>query len=141
MPVRLLIIFVLARFSLYVSVDNSIVHYVQSLTDMISGAIVRFGVILIMSPIFGVPGALMCVIGVWIGQLYMKAQLAVKRERSNARSPILGHIGAAISGLGMSLISNQWDIYQFSTLRSIHSSIWSPRCIQTRIVPAHRPLY
>ncbi len=37
----------------------------------------------------------------WLGHVYMKAQLAVKRERSNARSPVIGHFGAAIAGLGM----------------------------------------
>ncbi len=42
----------------------------------------------------------MGVVGGWLGHLYMKAQLSVKRELSNAKSPVLGHIGAAIAGLG-----------------------------------------
>lgn len=60
----------------------------------------KFGAVVIMSPIFAIPGTILLVLGGWLGQVYMKAQLAVKRERSNARSPVLAHFGAAISGLG-----------------------------------------
>ncbi|KAJ3557435.1 hypothetical protein NM688_g1474 [Phlebia brevispora] len=81
------------------AVDNAIVDYIQSLTDMTSNTIVKFGAVIVMTPLFSIPGAVLCVVGVWMGQLYMKAQLAVKREQSNARSPIVGHISAAISGL------------------------------------------
>jgi hypothetical protein len=38
-------------------------------------------------------------LGGWIGRIYMKAQLSVKREMSNAKVPVLGHFGAAIAGL------------------------------------------
>jgi len=34
--------------------------------------------------------------------MYIKAQLSVKREMSNARSPVLSHFGAAIAGIGAS---------------------------------------
>ncbi|EED85726.1 predicted protein [Postia placenta Mad-698-R] len=37
--------------------------------------------------------------GGYIGHIFMKAQLSVKREMSNARAPVLGHIGSAFSGL------------------------------------------
>lgn len=67
-----------------------------------------------MSPIFVFPSVLVSVVMGWIGQIYMKAQLAVKRERSNARSPVLGHFGAAISGLGTScrttMVINTYDV-------------------------------
>jgi hypothetical protein len=42
---------------------------------------------------------LLAVIGGWCGQLYIRAQLCVKREMSNARAPVLGHFGAAIAGI------------------------------------------
>ena len=45
------------------------------------------------------PGVIITGLGVWLGQIYMKAQLAVKREMSNARAPVLGHFGAAVAGL------------------------------------------
>ena len=67
---------------------------------MTTSAIVRFGAVIVMTPIFGAPGALLVIIGIWMGNLFMKAQLAVKREMSNARAPIIGHISAAVHGLG-----------------------------------------
>lgn len=82
------------------SVDSGVVDYLHTLTAMVSGAVIKFGVVIIMSPVFGLPGALLCVVGGWLGQLFVRTQRAVKRERSNARSPILAHIGAAITGLG-----------------------------------------
>ena len=63
--------------------------------------IIRLIAVVIISPVFVFPGLLVGAIMGIVGQLYMRAQLAVKRERSNARSPVLGHFGAAISGLGM----------------------------------------
>lgn len=54
----------------------------------------------ILYRIFVVPGVVVAAIGAWCGQIYIKAQLSVKREMSNARSPVLGHFGAAIAGLG-----------------------------------------
>ncbi|KAI8986290.1 P-loop containing nucleoside triphosphate hydrolase protein [Trametes punicea] len=49
--------------------------------------------------LFTIPGAIVVVAGAWCGQVYMKAQLSVKREMSNARAPVLGHFGAAIAGV------------------------------------------
>ncbi|KAH7340934.1 hypothetical protein B0J17DRAFT_716110 [Rhizoctonia solani] len=46
------------------------------------------------SPIFTIPGAAVFVIGFWIGQIYITAQLSVKREMSNA-----ARLYSAISGL------------------------------------------
>ena len=59
----------------------------------------KFLAVVTFSPIFTIPGAVIAVIGGWCGQIYMKAQLSVKREMSNARAPVLGHFGAAIAGL------------------------------------------
>jgi ABC-type multidrug transport system fused ATPase/permease subunit len=60
---------------------------------------VKFTAVIIMTPIFVVPGFIVATLGGWCGQIYIKAQLSVKREMSNARSPVLGHFGAAIAGL------------------------------------------
>ncbi|EJD52269.1 P-loop containing nucleoside triphosphate hydrolase protein, partial [Auricularia subglabra TFB-10046 SS5] len=59
----------------------------------------RMGAIVLMSPAFVLPALLVAVIGWACGQVYMKSQLSVKREMSNARSPLLGHFGAAMAGL------------------------------------------
>jgi hypothetical protein len=60
----------------------------------------RFAAVIIITPLFALPGLVVGVIGYWCGQVYIKAQLSVKREMSNARSPVLSHFGAAITGLG-----------------------------------------
>lgn len=60
----------------------------------------RLAAVVYMSPIFVFPGILVGTLGGWCGQVYMKAQLSVKREMSNAKSPVLSHFGAAIAGLG-----------------------------------------
>ena len=59
---------------------------------------------------FVFPGLIVALLGGWCGQIYIKAQLSVKREMSNAKSPVLGHFGAAIAGLG-SYITILVDIY------------------------------
>ncbi|KAG8926193.1 hypothetical protein FRC00_003145, partial [Tulasnella sp. 408] len=46
-----------------------------------------------------VPGLVVAAVGAWLGQVYIRAQLAVKREMSNAKSPLYSHFGAAIAGL------------------------------------------
>ena len=60
----------------------------------------KFVAIVILSPAFLLPGVAALAIGGMVGQIYTKAQLSVKRETSNARSPILSHFGAAIAGIG-----------------------------------------
>ena len=59
----------------------------------------KFAAVVLMSPVFLIPGALVAIVGGWLGQIYMKAQLSVKREMSNARAPVLSHFGAAVNGI------------------------------------------
>ena len=60
----------------------------------------KMAAIVYMSPVFLVPGLIVGLLGGWFGQIYIKAQLSVKREMSNAKSPVLSHFGAAVAGLG-----------------------------------------
>lgn len=64
--------------------------------------IMKFGAVVLYTPLFLMPSILIAVGGGWLGTIYIKAQLSVKREMSNAKSPILGVLGGAISGLGES---------------------------------------
>ena len=72
--------------------------------------IMRLGAVMVFSPIFLFPGLVVAVVGSACGKIYIKAQLPVKREMSNARGPVLGHFGAAIAGLGW-LITQRRKIY------------------------------
>lgn len=62
--------------------------------------IVRFFSVVLMAPIFLVPGFIAGVLGAWIGNIYIKAQLSVKREMSKSKSPVISHFNASIAGLG-----------------------------------------
>ncbi len=50
----------------------------------------KLSAVVLMTPIFLIPGTIIATLGVWIGQIYMAAQLSVKREMSNAKAPVVG---------------------------------------------------
>lgn len=81
-------------------VDGPIARNLSALLEISLSMLVKFGAVIIFSPIFTLPGVVAFFIGGWAGQMYIKAQLSVKREMSNARSPVLSHFGAAITGIG-----------------------------------------
>ncbi|QRV86003.1 ABC transporter transmembrane region [Ceratobasidium sp. AG-Ba] len=89
-----------ARFTQDISaVDDSLPTELQNFAYMSFQLMSRFGVVIIFAPIFALPGAFVLMAGMTIGQIYMSAQLSVKREMSNARSPLFSHFGAAIAGI------------------------------------------
>jgi hypothetical protein len=51
------------------------------------------------APAFVIPGLFIGICGGLMGQIYMKAQMSVKRERSNAKSPVVAEINGAFTGL------------------------------------------
>ncbi|KAH9028054.1 hypothetical protein EDB83DRAFT_2526416 [Lactarius deliciosus] len=66
----------------------------------ISGAmLIKFIAVVYFTPAFSVPGIFIAVLGGWLGRIYMKAQIGIKREMSNAKAPVLGHFGASVAGL------------------------------------------
>lgn len=81
------------------AVDGAVPKWFGLIVEMTLQMIAEMGVVVTVSPAFILPSAVIAALGAWIGQLYMKAQLAVKRERSNAKAPVLGHFGAAFVGL------------------------------------------
>lgn len=119
------------------SVDGPIADYMGWLVDMTISMLIKFASVIVISPTFLIPGIFISVLGAWCGQIYIKAQLAVKREMSNARSPVLGHFGAAVAGLSKSLIWRSVVIWEL-TGNSIHPCIRSAGSFQTGIVQADR---
>ncbi|KAJ7148752.1 P-loop containing nucleoside triphosphate hydrolase protein [Mycena crocata] len=74
----------------------------ESLWDLISttlSQLMALVAIVLFTPLFFLPGALVGILGAWCGRIYMASQLSVKREMSNAKAPVLGHIGATLAGL------------------------------------------
>ncbi|KAK7058408.1 hypothetical protein VNI00_002042 [Paramarasmius palmivorus] len=81
------------------AVDGPVAQNLQWLSELTVMLIVKFLAVIAVTPIFLLPGGFITMLGLICGQIYIKAQLSVKREMSNARSPVLGHFGAAIAGL------------------------------------------
>ncbi|KAH9939277.1 uncharacterized protein BXZ73DRAFT_76000 [Epithele typhae] len=81
------------------SVDDIMPRNLQFVIELTIVLVIKFLAVIYFSPIFLLPGLIITVIGGWCGQIYMKAQLSVKREMSNHKAPVLGHFGAAIAGL------------------------------------------
>ncbi|KDR83059.1 hypothetical protein GALMADRAFT_238853 [Galerina marginata CBS 339.88] len=80
-------------------IDGRLQLTVNAVLDMFSGMVVNLGVIILFTPIFIFPGIAVAVLGTFMGSVYLKAQLSIKRELSNARSPVLAHFNGAIHGL------------------------------------------
>ncbi|KAG2113689.1 ABC transporter type 1, transmembrane domain-containing protein, partial [Suillus clintonianus] len=81
------------------AIDGPFAQGIGWVVELSLTMIVKLGAVVAMTPIFLVPGLFIGLLGGWIGRIYMKAQLSVKREMSNAKAPVLGHFGAAIAGL------------------------------------------
>lgn len=74
--------------------------------EMLSGVVqvtasmvIKFCAVILYSPVFLLPGIALGYVGAWIGRIYMAAQLSVKREMSNSRSPVYSHFHASVAGL------------------------------------------
>ncbi|KAK7439769.1 hypothetical protein VKT23_017344 [Stygiomarasmius scandens] len=61
--------------------------------------VLKLGAVVLFTPIFLIPGVIALAIGFWLGSMYLKAQMSVRREMSNKKAPVLGHLGSAIHGL------------------------------------------
>ncbi|KAI0741249.1 P-loop containing nucleoside triphosphate hydrolase protein [Daedaleopsis nitida] len=81
------------------TVDGDIVFTAEQLTNTTMMLIFTMGGAVFFSPIFLGPAILLALAGGLCGHIYMKAQLSVQREMSNAKAPVLGHFGAAITGI------------------------------------------
>jgi len=102
-------------------VDGPVATTFLVLSGLAVGMIVNVGVIMIFTPLFLILGFIVAALGLHLGNIYLKAQLSVKREMryalydivlfyyltaadlladSNARAPVLAHFSAAISGMG-----------------------------------------
>ncbi|KAH8997804.1 hypothetical protein EDB86DRAFT_2828663 [Lactarius hatsudake] len=54
--------------------------------DISAGMLLKFVAVVYFTPVFSVPGIAIAVLGGWLGRVYMKAQIAIKREMSNAKA-------------------------------------------------------
>jgi hypothetical protein len=71
------------------SVDSEISQYLNLLLLTSVSMLTEFCSILLITPSFTPIGLVVAIAGKWLGNVYMKAQLSVKREMSNAKAPVL----------------------------------------------------
>ncbi|ODQ52786.1 hypothetical protein SAICODRAFT_80947 [Saitoella complicata NRRL Y-17804] len=90
---------VINRFSKDVrALDSVIVQWLRMTADNVVRVVVRIASIAAIMPIFAIPAAAVTVIGYFIGEMYIKAQVAVKRIVSITESPLFSHFGDTILG-------------------------------------------
>jgi len=119
-----------------IAVDSTIPDYLNAVISMGISMIAKFIAIVVFSPVFLVPGVTVFVVGAVVGQIYIKAQLSVKREMSNARSPVLSHFGAAIAGIGAYSARLEGG-YDLIDLCSLHPRLLCPELVQARVFAPH----
>ena len=49
-------------------------------------------------------GSFITITGGWLGRVYLKAQLPIRREMSNAKAPMMSSVGTALNGLSESFL-------------------------------------
>ncbi|KAF8157929.1 multidrug resistance-associated ABC transporter [Crassisporium funariophilum] len=81
------------------AVDEPIAQAFVALVEITVAMVTRLLVVVLFTPVFVFPGVAVGALGMYLGNLYLSAQLSVKREMSNARSPLLAHFSAAIAGI------------------------------------------
>ncbi|TCD66627.1 hypothetical protein EIP91_001094 [Steccherinum ochraceum] len=81
------------------AIDGPMGQHFTDVCELTSLVIIKLLSVVLVSPVFLIPGLLVTILGGWCGQIYMRSQLSIKREMSNARAPVLSHFGAAMSGL------------------------------------------
>ncbi|CAE6385646.1 unnamed protein product [Rhizoctonia solani] len=91
---------VIARFTQDIrSVDEALPLQLESIVNITFSMFSSFFVVILFSPQFTILGIAILMGGIWIGQIYIQSQLSIKREMSNARSPLFSHFGTALAGI------------------------------------------
>lgn len=72
------------------AVDGPIANGLWWLSEMTVTMTIKCLAVVLFTPAFFLPAVMTAAIGGWIGQIYIAAQLNVKREMSNAKAPVLG---------------------------------------------------
>ncbi|PVG02126.1 hypothetical protein CPB86DRAFT_772767 [Serendipita vermifera] len=91
---------IISRFTMDIrAVDGPVSGMLADFIEITITMTVKLAAVVYMTPVFALPGLAVGALGSWLGNIYIKAQLSVKREMSNARSPVFSHFNAAIAGL------------------------------------------
>lgn len=82
------------------SIDSQFEAFAYMLMRMSLNLVALFTSAVVMAGWFAfIPGMLLAVLGGFLGFVYLKCQLCIRREMSNAKAPVMSQIGTALSGL------------------------------------------
>ncbi|PBK77153.1 hypothetical protein ARMSODRAFT_949046 [Armillaria solidipes] len=71
------------------ALDGPVTMWFMYVVEISVTMLIKFVAVVIVTPFFLFPSVIVALAGAWCGQVYIKAQLSVKREMSNAKSPVL----------------------------------------------------
>ncbi|WVF65767.1 hypothetical protein IAT40_000501 [Kwoniella sp. CBS 6097] len=81
------------------AIDGSFTETFSQVADITIGLILKFLVVIALVPFFSLPALVIGAVGGFLGEVYIHGQLSVKREMSNAKSPLFSHLSAAVNGI------------------------------------------
>ena len=61
-------------------IDGQLPQYFGAFIELALAIVIKLAGPVLFTPIFFFPGVLVLVLGVWLGNIYLKAQMSVKRE-------------------------------------------------------------
>ena len=81
------------------AVDGNFTEISANVFDTSVSMFLKFFIVIVVVPFFAIPGVTIGFVGAVLGELYIRGQLSVKREMSNAKSPLFSHFSAAVNGI------------------------------------------
>lgn len=81
------------------SIDGSFTDTFAQVADISLSLLIKFFTVVVLVPIFSLPAVIIGAVGGILGEIYIHGQLSVKREMSNAKSPLFSHFSAAVNGI------------------------------------------
>nr|XP_019050369.1 ATP-binding cassette transporter [Kwoniella bestiolae CBS 10118]OCF29299.1 ATP-binding cassette transporter [Kwoniella bestiolae CBS 10118] len=90
---------IISRFTKVSCVISRAILTFSEVADISVGLILKFAVVIALVPIFSIPAVVIGAVGAFLGEVYIHSQLSVKREMSNAKSPLFSHFSAAVNGI------------------------------------------
>jgi ABC-type multidrug transport system fused ATPase/permease subunit len=81
------------------SVDTGMTRLFVGIAQIVATLSLKFILLIWLVPAFAPYAVLTGVLGLLLGEFYIKAQLSIKREMSNAKTPVYTHFSAASHGL------------------------------------------
>ncbi|KAI0703637.1 hypothetical protein BC835DRAFT_1262769 [Cytidiella melzeri] len=109
------------------AIDGTVANMLNYLSGISLSILVKFAAVVLYTPAFLVPSIFIAVAGGWLGNIYLKAQLSTKREMSNAKSPVLGILSGAISGLTSIRAYAAQDAFRQETMKRVNNYVRAAR--------------